>query len=94
MTGLSRLIPLIEALDAAGIREADFDVDRGRPPTATVGVTRYVEASAWDSFKRMLMARACFAAGGLSVDETPAWCRSGVRPAPTHTQTKTLPSHP
>jgi hypothetical protein len=80
-TGLDRLIPLTEALDQAGIREADFDRDRGRPPTTPVGATRYVEATQWDSFRRLLLARACFTRGGLAADEMPAWCRPGVRDA-------------
>jgi hypothetical protein len=78
MVGLDRLIPLTKELNAQGIGEDDFDLDPARPPTTIVGVTRYVEATRWDGFKRVLMARACFARGGLAPDEMPPWCRPGA----------------
>ena len=78
MIGLSRLVLLDEVLKKDGIREADFDLDRSRPPTTTVGASRYVEATQWEAFRRMLMARASFTRGGLTADEMPAWCRPGV----------------
>ena len=81
MPTLAKLRPLLPALDAAGIREEDFQRDNLRPPTTLVGATPYVEERAWEAFLRTVFARACFNGAGYSQNEHPDWCRPGVLPA-------------
>jgi hypothetical protein len=81
MITLAKLMPLNPALEAAGICDADYHQDQSRPPTTMVGETPYVEERAWQSFMRVIFARACFNGAGYAGHEHPRWCRPGVLPA-------------
>ncbi len=78
MLTLAKLMPLNPALDAAGISQDDYQRDQSRPPTTMVGETPYVEERAWESFMRVIFARACFNGAGYAPHEHPQWCRPGV----------------